>query len=57
MSWNICFPLVQDKHTPNRHCRKSPASLKVKLKRKIGIKIDGQILMIYPSKNYIKGCL
>lgn len=51
MSWNICFPLVQDKHTPNRHCRKSLASLKVKLKRKIGIKIDGQILIVYPSKN------
>lgn len=37
----LYFLLVQDKHTPNRHCRKIPASLKVKIKRKNGIKIDG----------------
>lgn len=43
-------PLVQDNHTPNRHCRKNLAILKVELKRKYGIKIDGQILVIYPSK-------
>lgn len=46
----LYFLLVQDKHTPNRHCRKIPASLNVKLKHKIGIKIDGQILVIYPSE-------
>ena len=49
--------MCNNKHTPNRHCRKIPASLKVKLKRKYSIKIDGQILVIYPSKFYIKGCL
>lgn len=37
----LYFLLVQDKHTPNRHCRKNLASLKVKSKRKNGIKIDG----------------
>ena len=42
--------LVSRQDTPNRHCRKIPASLKVKLKRKYGIKIDGQILMVYPSE-------
>lgn len=46
----LFFTLVSRQDTPNRHCRKNLASLKIKLKRKYGIKIDGQILVIYPSE-------
>ena len=44
------FSLVSRQDTLNRHCRKNLASLNVEFKRKYGIKIDGQILVIYPSK-------
>lgn len=50
MSWAIPFHLYQDKTRLIAIVAKSLRVCKVKIKRKYGIKIDGQILVIYPSE-------